>query len=734
MAEREDRLGLCGERLGDYKIRSVLGSGGFGVVYQAVNVPLQRPVALKVLSPHKSNVTETLFKRFLREARLLARISHPNIAAIYRVGQEDRYCFIEMELVEGHSLARFVSEKGGRLETNTALQIGVQVADALAVAHEQAGVVHRDLKPSNVLIRSDEKVKLIDFGLAKPVLGQDSMHLTVSGTFVGTPSYASPEQARGEKPDHRSDLYSFGGVLYFMLTGRPPFPAGPEDSPLSVLHRIATTSPPSLDEQVEDVDERVSTSVMRLLASKPEDRPQTAGEASQELKSLLEARSGAEVPAVAGAGASGKPATWLKGAVAAAVAVVLAIGAMLLWPRRTPEPPSAEAPAVESAPAVPQELPATEGGRSTTSTDSTQSTQFGGSGKPDHEVAQQPAAAGADDPGSAEGTRLPEEPVEEETDPDNIQAFAPGASTGLEADPEGTGRESHTDARKPSEETPQTTAPEPSETEEGESEESSDLPNAEQARELQKRVAERLGVPVKREFRLSPQESITFVLIPPGRFMMGSPPDEPGHNSNEYRHPVVITHPFYMSATEVTEAQYEAVMGQNPGLAQKPDHPVVMVSWEDAVEFCRRVSQKGKVNCRLPTEAQWEWACRAGTSTPFFFGDDSPESDIYRQYVANDKPHNTVPVAQAKPNAWGLYDMHGNVMEWCRDVYAEDYYKHSPLQDPTGPEPPEHGNAQRVIRSMSYSAWGTRSAMRARGSQNMSGNDKGFRVVLLPGR
>jgi serine/threonine-protein kinase len=103
MAEREDRLGLCGERLGDYKIRSVLGSGGFGVVYQAVNVPLQRPVALKVLSPHKSNVTETLFKRFLREARLLARISHPNIAAIYRVGQEDRYFFIEMELVEGRA-------------------------------------------------------------------------------------------------------------------------------------------------------------------------------------------------------------------------------------------------------------------------------------------------------------------------------------------------------------------------------------------------------------------------------------------------------------------------------------------------------------------------------------------------------------------------------------------------------------------------------------------------------
>ena len=173
-----------------------------------------------------------------------------------------------------------------------------------------------------------------------------------------------------------------------------------------------------------------------------------------------------------------------------------------------------------------------------------------------------------------------------------------------------------------------------------------------------------------------------LVLIRPGKFVMGSPDSEKGRESKEGpQHEVVIAKPFYMGVTEVTQAQYEAVMGTNPSKFKGPTNPVESVIWSDTVEFCRKLSEKTGKTFRLPTEAEWEYACRAGTKTRFSFGDaDSVLGDY--AWCASNSGKNTHPVGQKKPNAWGLYDMNGNVWEWCADIYGP--YSSEASVDPQG--------------------------------------------------
>ena len=168
-----------------------------------------------------------------------------------------------------------------------------------------------------------------------------------------------------------------------------------------------------------------------------------------------------------------------------------------------------------------------------------------------------------------------------------------------------------------------------------------------------------------------------MVLIRPGKFMMND-----GAEAALVRHEVTLSKPFYMGVTEVTQAQYEAVMGTNPSKIKGATNPVEMVSWNDATEFCKKLSEKTRQVVRLPTEAEWEYACRAGTQTAYSFGDDPSALGDYAWYGKN-SGGTTHPVSQKKPNAWGLYDMHGNVWEWCADWYAD--YPQGPVTDPSGP-------------------------------------------------
>jgi formylglycine-generating enzyme required for sulfatase activity len=220
-----------------------------------------------------------------------------------------------------------------------------------------------------------------------------------------------------------------------------------------------------------------------------------------------------------------------------------------------------------------------------------------------------------------------------------------------------------------------------------------------------------------------------------GTFTMGSPGNEVGRQDDEHQHKVTISKSFYMQTTEVTQEQWRAVMATEPWkgrnhVKEGPNYAASYVSWDDAVAYCKKLSEKESKTYRLPTEAEWEYACRAGTESIWNFGDDEK---IFGDYAWYDKNAGDIgekyahQVRQKKANAFGLYDMHGNVYEWCHDYFEEDYYKQSPAQDPTGPVT----GSFRVFRGGS---WGgntryTRSAHRHGLDADYRGSNDGFRLV-----
>jgi len=220
--------------------------------------------------------------------------------------------------------------------------------------------------------------------------------------------------------------------------------------------------------------------------------------------------------------------------------------------------------------------------------------------------------------------------------------------------------------------------------------------------------------------------TMELVLIPAGEFMMGSPPGESERSDDEGpQHKVGISKPFYLGKYEVTQAQWKAVMGGSPSKFKGDELPVEQVSWEDSQRFCRKLAEKVGHEIRLPTEAEWEHACRAGSTTAFCFGEGSDELGGHAWY-ANNAGKKTRPVGGKRPNAFGLYDMHGNVWEWCQDWYAKSHYGSSPPEDPKGPS----SGDGRVLRGGAWSVNPAfcRSALRywyAPGSRN---GDIGFRV------
>jgi len=233
----------------------------------------------------------------------------------------------------------------------------------------------------------------------------------------------------------------------------------------------------------------------------------------------------------------------------------------------------------------------------------------------------------------------------------------------------------------------------------------------------------------EKELRLDLGDGVTMELVPirPGQFLMGSPEEERGRDTDEGpRHRVRITKPFYMGKYEVTQAQFEAVMGEDPATFKGANNPVESVSWQLAKEFCQKLGLMVGHAVRLPTEAEWEYACRAGTRTVFSFGDDLDSIDDHAWYGGN-SDGKTHPVGQKPPNPWGLYDMHGNVREWCRDWYDAGYYARSARSDPPGAETGSSG----VLRggSWRHSRITCRSAGRY-GGVGGAVNYVGLRVVV----
>lgn len=274
-SSRPDALG----RLGHYEILDVVGRGGFGIVLRAFDDKLHRVVAIKVMAAELA-ASGTARKRFIREARAAAAVAHEHVVTIHAVEEDHQPPYLVMQFVEGVSLQEKLDQRGP-LDLKEILRIGMQVAEGLAAAHKQ-GLVHRDIKPANILLENGvERVKLTDFGLARAV---DDASVTQSGVIAGTPQFMSPEQAQGLPVDHRSDLFSFGSVLYALCTGRPPFRA---ETSMAVLRRVAEDPPRPVREVNPDIPESLEAIISRLLAKAPTQRYASAAEVAQILARQL---------------------------------------------------------------------------------------------------------------------------------------------------------------------------------------------------------------------------------------------------------------------------------------------------------------------------------------------------------------------------------------------------------------------------------------------------------------
>ncbi len=333
----------AGSKLGPYEIVSPLGAGGMGEVYRAKDPRLSREVAIKVLPVSFSQDADRL-RRFEQEAKAAGVLNHPNITAVYDIGSHEEAPYVVQELLEGETLRSVLA--GGKLSARKATDYALQIAHGLAAAHEK-GIVHRDLKPENLFVTRDGRVKILDFGLAKLTHQEEGSQATSlptatagtePGVVMGTLGYMSPEQVRGRPADARSDLFSFGAILYEMLAGRRAFQG---DSAADTMSAILKEDPPDLSVTNQAISPGLERIVRHCLEKNPEQRFHSA----HDVAFALEALTGISSPSAAGAvGALGKPARRVATSRLALLATVaLAVGALLghlVWRQEKPSAPT----------------------------------------------------------------------------------------------------------------------------------------------------------------------------------------------------------------------------------------------------------------------------------------------------------------------------------------------------------------------------------------------------------
>ena len=788
---------------GRYVVRGKLGEGGMAVVYRAHDTRLDTDVVIKI--PRPALLADKEFKeRFRREIRSLVTLSHPHIVTIHDVGEHRSTPFVVMQYLSGGSLED--RRKALRTMKSWLPQIcsALDFIHSRGYVHRDikpGNILFDD--NGNAYLSDFGIVKAM--ADAERSAHHDAT-LTRTGMVVGTPDYMAPEVIMGEAYDGRADQYSLAVMVHEMLAGEKPF-AGPTTAAVMVKHTSdpppsLTTINPQIRESMahtvvralaKDPDERFANceefwkalrssstggdsgavvpaapsdwTESQSLTSEPtstahpsdaDGRPlpltgvrrQTGGAMGAILGVVRSVDAALERTAGQGNEAVHK---FLRGAVVA-FPCLLVLMVVLLWPR-TPE---------QSDVAL-EEL----GGATSDATSST-----GSEGNAVAEVSPEIGESSVDE----ESTGQSDSGNEPESEPKSEPVPQGGNTTSGEKTEPGIGL-------------PDRMSPGASDEGKAEPPPLALAPfDVADAKQHQRAWAEYLGVPVETTNSIG----MSFRLIPAGEFMMGSAKsaeeivrlfhldeDDARFHADEHpQHPIRITKPLYLGVHEVTVGQFRSFVDasgyrtevekdgrggwgydaktrrlerhkptwtwRNVGLTQTDDHPVVNVTWNDAVAFCRWLSDKEGVTCRLPTEAEWECACRAGTVTMYYHGDNSEgltqignmadgtaqaKSSSWMTIAARAGSVLTTPVGQFRPNGFGLCDTHGNVWEWCQDWYAEDYYVASPTDDPSGPAT----GSLRVNRggAWCYTPKSCRSAMRNGSAPEHCSINVGFRVVLV---
>jgi serine/threonine-protein kinase len=651
-------MDLDGVSIGQYRIIEQIGRGGMATVYKAHQRNLDRYVAIKVVAPDLVEA-KGFITRFEREAKAVANLRHRNILTVFDYGRHGDMFYLVMEYVSGGTL---IAGLGWPQDLAYAANIVSQVGDALAHAHRQ-GMIHRDVKPGNILMADKDWPLLSDFGLAKMV--GDSLHLTASGASVGTPQYMSPEQAQSLAVDRRSDIYSLGAVLYEAVTGRPPFGS---DAPMAVIlrHINEPLTPPHTLRS--DLPKEMEHVILKALAKSPADRYQRMEEFLADLREAypFPANHNMVHQGNAQARPQGPPAAFGPAptplvtprlsrrrsfpwtGVAISVVLLLALALTLVLFKMAPQiSPLRQAQDTAATDAAAVSSPSTSL-RTSPSAESTLSNVEGPTTSP-----------------SAESTLS------------NVEG--PTTSPSVESTPTNVERP----RTSPSAVAPSPTATPPSPTV---------TPTA-------------LPQPIER--RVWPADGAEMVFVPAGEFLMGS--EELGDDERP-AHQVYLDG-FWIDRYEVTNerfarfvdatdyqttaekrgwgwvwkgSEWEKVEGADwrhphspdSSIEGKMDHPVVLISWNDADTYCRWAGK------RLPSEAQWEKAAR-GPSTALRQGSEQgsghgrryawgDEFDSARANTKESKREDTTPVGSFSPQGdspYGASDMTGNVWEWCADWF-----------------------------------------------------------------
>ncbi len=670
-----------------YELVEKLGGGTFGVVYKARDTYAGIEVALKTLHPDlKANADE--LERVKENFRRIERLSHPNIASVRDLRQvtsvsiQDAATARDLNLQPGDPIlvmeyARGVTlEKWKRQFTNglvpldQAVEIGRQVALALDFAHDMR-IAHRDIKPANIMVETLPdtqrlKVRVLDFGLAADIKSSMSrVSRATDGSGAGTRPYMAPEQWKGGRVDGAADQYALAVVLYELLGGHPPFASVFETGdPVIMMAAVDQCAPDDLP----DVDAAVNDALQKALAKRPKERFASCA-------AFVEALLGTPAEADVGKGAA-KEAPLVEPAIPSSSKDGTP-------PHVEPAPPSPPQPV---PPPPPQPMP------------------------PPQPAVPEPVASSAGD----SSTSQPVQPADTSApSPDSLGKWRETAREIL--------RKAQKSARSLAQEVGELVA------------------GGGKVSPMARRddgdawaaVLAALPKPAAERFDLGGGTAIEMVNLPAGVFRMGSRNGkcaEPGRQPGESLHEVHLTKSFRLSAAPVTVGQWRAVMGSVPGsCADGDDLPVTNVSWDDCRAFAEKLNKAHPIRgCRwgLPTEAQWEFACRAGTPGPYAGTGRLDEMGWYAGN-AGDKAH---PVRTRQPNAWGLFDMHGNVWEWCADGWIPSL-GHDVRIDPRITA----DGRDRVVRGGSWNnkAELCRSASRRGMARAARFDNVGFRLVLV---